>query len=152
VTNKIYNLMITETPQARRDSLNQRKTRVGTLERLLQSQANEKEFVDPSRPAHLAELNSSDEEAHNDLSLEELSSITKYLVHGSSFEMLRIGLSNLAYPETGIADALRTRHVGTVETILSKQFDMVAIGMFDWIRGAQLRCLHEAGNCPTPYG
>jgi hypothetical protein len=69
--------------------------------------------------------------------------------------------ATLAHPETGIAEALRTRNVGIVETIISKQFNKVAIGEFDWIREldsagytkreiAQL-LMHESTDSPFIY-
>jgi hypothetical protein len=105
VTNWIYNLTgpksSTDILQARRNFLNQRETRDGTVERFLQSQVNQKGAVEPSRPAHKTEPDSSNEEVDNDLSLEELNLMIRFLVNGSSFEMLRTGLSSLALTYSG---------------------------------------------------
>jgi hypothetical protein len=124
----------TKTFQARQNFLNQRESRDETLECFLQAEATPQEEPVPSKPAPDAGPDSSDEEGDDHLSLEELDSMIRFLISGSSFEMLRTSLHSLVHPERAIVEALRTRNVGILETIFSKQFNRVAIGEFEWIK------------------
>jgi hypothetical protein len=133
VNNWIYNLsgpkLSKEALQARKDFLNQRESRDETLERFLKTQINSKEDA----RVHQAGPDSSDEDEDDDLSLEDLTSMTKFLMSGNSFDVLRACLNSLARPETALAHILHTGNASILKVILSRQFNMVAVGEYEWI-------------------
>jgi hypothetical protein len=144
VTNLVYKMtgpkLSTETLQARENFLNQRENRDETLARYLHSGVNPKEVAAPSRPTQQSGTDSSDDEDDDEISLEELTSMVKFLMNGAHSNVLRAYLNSLARPETAIAEILRTGSLGILQNVLSKQFSTVAVGDFEWIRG-----LHSAG-------
>ncbi|KAF2821322.1 hypothetical protein CC86DRAFT_458999 [Ophiobolus disseminans] len=138
VTEWMYGLagpkLDSESLQARHNFLNQREDRDELLESFLQSQAKPAKAAKETEQEPAPAGDSSDEEEEDTISLEELNAIVKFLVSGSSFEILKINLHGLAHPETAIQEALRTGKVEVLQALLSKQFNRVAVGEYGWIQ------------------
>lgn len=134
VTDWIYKLagpkLDREALRKRQKFLDHRESRDGILERYLKSQ------VEADKPGkhNPLETDSTDDEMEEAISHEELNSIVIFLTSGLSFEILRTNLHGLMAPEAVIKEALRTREVQVLETLLSKQLERVAVGEYAWIK------------------
>jgi hypothetical protein len=138
VTEWIYNLaspkLDNATLQARQNFLTQRDTRDEMLERYLQAQTRPGKVDEQDEHVPINENGSSGDEDEDPISLEELDSIINFLIGGQSFEVFKINLYSVAHPETAIVEALRTGSYEILQSLLTKNFNRVAVGQYAWIK------------------
>jgi hypothetical protein len=80
----------------------------------------------------------SDEESED--SLEPIDAVVAFFIRGAPFTQFKVSLRNLIHPPTTLQEALNTRHLRTIRTLLKKQFDLVAKDNYIWLYE-----LYEAG-------
>lgn len=72
--------------------------------------------------------------------MEPIDAVVAFLIRGAPFTQFKASLRNLIHPPTTLQEALNTRHLRTIRTLLKKQFDLVAKDNYAWLYE-----LHEAG-------
>ena len=106
------------------------------IERLASDDENGNDDSDGNGESDDSEGNSEDEnieQPRND-GIEELNAVVAFLTKSSSFEQLRVNLYSVVYPESAICEALRSKDVKILQSLLTKRFDRVCAGDYAWIK------------------